>query len=218
MSADFLLALDQSTQATKAILFDAMGQPVCRVTEPHRQIYPEAGQVEHDPMEILANVRTAVAEVLRRSAVPRARLAALAITNQRETVLAWDAETGLPVHNALVWQDARGAALCAELAAAGHGDRVQARTGLRLDPFFSASKLAWIVRESPAARAALRAGRLMAGTMDTWLIWNLTGRRVFATDYSNASRTLLFDLHRLAWDPELLELFGLTGLRLPEVR
>jgi len=218
MSADFLLALDQSTQATKAILFDAMGQPVCRVTEPHRQIYPEAGQVEHDPMEILANVRTAVAEVLRLSAVPRARLAALAITNQRETVLAWDAETGLPVHNALVWQDARGAALCAELAAAGHGDRVQARTGLRLDPFFSASKLAWIVRESPAARAALQAGRLMAGTMDTWLIWNLTGRRVFATDYSNASRTLLFDLHRLAWDPELLELFGLTGLRLPEVR
>jgi len=217
-SDGYILAIDQSTQATKAILFDALGRPLCRVTEPHRQLYPAAGLVEHDPMEILAKVRAAAAEVLRRSAVPAAKVAALAITNQRETVLAWDEATGLPVHNALVWQDDRGAALCAELTAAGHAPAVRARTGLKLDPYFSASKLAWIVRESGPAREALRAGRLMAGTIDAWLIWNLTGRKVFATDYSNASRTLLFDIHRLQWDRELLDLFGLGGLRLPEAR
>ena len=218
MREGHVLAVDQSTQATKAILFDASGQPVRRVTLPHRQLYPAAGWVEHDPLEILDNVKAAVLEVLGASGIPASRVAALALTNQRETVLAWDAVTGLPVHNALVWQDGRGAALCAELAAAGHAGPVKALTGLQLDPYFSASKLAWIVRESPAAGTALRNGRLMAGTIDAWLVWNLTGRRVFATDYSNASRTLLFDLNRLAWSEDLLGLFGLRGLRLPEPR
>jgi glycerol kinase len=217
-SGEFILAIDQSTQATKAILFDRAGRPVGRATLAHEQIYPSPGWVEHDPLEILANVKAAVLQVLRDSAVPAAAVVCLAITNQRETVVAWDGETGLPVHNALVWQDQRGSGLCLELAAAGHAGRIQARTGLKLDPYFSASKLAWIVRECEPARAALAAGRLMAGTMDTWLIWNLTGRKVFATDYSNASRTLLFDLRKLAWDPELLELFGLGGLRLAEPR
>ena len=214
----YVLAVDQSTQASKAILFDALGRPVGRVTCPHEQIYPAAGRVEHDPMEILGNVKAALAEVVRQCAVPSARISALAITNQRETLVAWDARSGLPVHNALVWQDERGAGLCASLEAAGHGPAIKARTGIKLDPFFSASKLAWIVKESAAAREALQAGRLMAGTMDAWLIWNLTGRKVFACDYSNASRTMLFNIGKLAWDPDLIELFGLNGVRLPEAR
>jgi glycerol kinase len=217
-SHEYMLAVDQSTQATKAILFDRSGQPVHRVTLPHQQLYPAAGWVEHDPMEILANVHAAVIEVLRVGAVPVSQVAGLAITNQRETVLAWDAVSGLPVHNALVWQDGRGADGCAELVAAGYAGLVRSLTGLPLDPYFSASKLAWIVRECPAAGDALRAGRLMAGTIDTWLIWNLTGRKVFATDYSNASRTMLFDIGRLAWSEDLLGLFGLRGVRLPEPR
>ena len=214
----YVLAVDQSTQASKAVLFDGLARPVGRVTVPHEQIYPAAGRVEHDPMEILANVTAGLAEVVRQCAVPFRKIRALAITNQRETILAWDARTGLPVHNALVWQDERGTGLCEALEAAGHGPAIKARTGIKLDPFFSASKLAWIVKESQAAREALRAGRLMAGTIDAWLIWNLTGRKVFACDYSNASRTMLFNIGKLAWDPDLIELFGLKGIRLPEPR
>jgi glycerol kinase len=214
----YVLAVDQSTQASKVVLFDALGAPVCRVTKPHQQIYPAAGRVEHDPMEILANVRQGIVEAVRQSGVPASAVKALALTNQRETVLAWDGETGRPVHNALVWQDERGHELCEELEAAGHGPLIKQATGIKLDPFFSASKLAWIVRESTAARTALRRGSLMAGTVDSWLVWNLTGRKVFATDYSNASRTMLFNIGKLAWDPRLIELFGLAGVRLPEPR
>jgi glycerol kinase len=213
-----LLSIDQSTQATKAIIFDSSGMPVRRVTIPHGQLYPAEGRVEHDPMEILEKARAALEAVMRESSTPAARIACLSVTNQRETVLAWDSETGLPVHNALVWQDGRGAGLCEALAAEGLAGMIKERTGLKLDPYFSASKLAWIVKESDSAKAALRAGRLMAGTIDSWLIWNLTGRKVFATDYSNASRTMLFDIHKLEWDEDLLELFGLRGLRLPEPR
>jgi len=214
----YIVAVDQSTQATKALLFDARGAPKHRVTRPHAQIYPGAGLVEHDPLEILANVESAISELVERGGAPASSIAALSITNQRETVMAWDSETGEPVCNALVWQDSRGAALCERLVAEGLGPKVKASTGLKLDPYFSASKLAWIVRESEAASSALAAGRLMAGTVDSWLVWNLTGREVFATDYSNASRTMLFDVHRLRWDGELLRAFGLEGVRLPEVR
>ncbi|MDP3179944.1 MAG: FGGY family carbohydrate kinase, partial [Spirochaetaceae bacterium] len=192
-----IIAVDQSTQATKAVVFDSSGKPVCRATLPHEQIYPAAGLVEHDPMEILDKVQAAIEAALGESSTPSSAIACLSITNQRETILAWDSETGIPVHNALVWQDERGAGLCASLAAEGHGGLIRERTGLKLDPYFSASKLAWIVRESEAARSALRAGRLMAGTIDSWLIWNLTGRKVFATDYSNASRTMLFNIRTL---------------------
>jgi len=217
-SGEYILAVDQSTQASKAILFDALGSPVCRVTKPHEQIYPAAGWVEHDPMEILANVQAGIVEVQRQSGVSASAIRALAITNQRETILACDGETGRPVHNALVWQDERGTELCQTLEAAGFGPKIKQATGIKLDPFFSASKLAWIVQESAAARAALHRGSLMAGTMDSWLIWNLTGRRVFANDYSNASRTMLFNIDQLVWDQELLELFGLSGIQLPEPR
>jgi glycerol kinase len=216
--SQYIVAIDQSTQATKAVLFDLAGMPLCRITRPHGQIYPSAGLVEHDPEEILENVKAAILELVQKSQVPPASLALLSITNQRETVMAWDRETGRPVHNALVWQDGRGAALCERLAGQGCGALVKEKTGLKLDPYFSASKLAWIARESPEAKAALEAGRLMAGTMDAWLIWNLSGRRVFATDYSNASRTMLFNVKTLSWDEELLELFGLKGILLPEPR
>jgi glycerol kinase len=167
---------------------------------------------------VLANVRKAIVQLVGESGVPVSSLTALCITNQRETIVAWDRASGQPVHNALVWQDCRGAELCSRLAAEGHEKAIRQKTGLKLDPYFSASKLAWIARESPEARDALASGNLMAGTMDSWLVWNLTARKVFATDYSNASRTMLFDIHALRWDEELLALFGLNGILMPEAR
>jgi glycerol kinase len=218
MSEAYLLAMDQSTQSTKAFLFDRKGGLVARTSRPHRQLYPAAGQVEHDPMEILHNTLDVLALVVREAGISPSKIVSLSITNQRETIVAWDRGTGAPVHNALVWQDERGSGICRELEACGAGPGIRASTGLKLDPYFSASKLSWLAKHSPAARKALAAGNLMAGTMDTWLIWNLTGRKVFATDYSNASRTMLFNIGTLAWDKELLQLFGLEGLNLPEPR
>lgn len=214
----YLVAVDQSTQATKALLIDSSGRPLHRVTLGHEQIYPGAGLVEHDPEEVLANVRKAIVQLVGESGVPLQALAGLCVTNQRETIVAWDRVGGQSVHNALVWQDCRGAELCARLASEGHEEAIRRKTGLKLDPYFSASKLSWIVHESSAAREALARGDLMAGTMDSWLLWNLTDRKVFATDYSNASRTMLFDIHTLAWDRELLSLFGLKGILMPEAR
>ena len=173
MAGRFLLALDQSTQSTKAFVLDASGAIVAKAARPHRQYYPEAGRVEHDPTEILANARAALAEAVESAGIDPADIAALCVTNQRETIVAWDAETGRPLHNALVWQDDRGAPLCAELEARGYGPLVRGRTGLAIDPYYSASKLAWLARNSEPVRASLASGRLMAGTMDSWLIWNL---------------------------------------------
>jgi glycerol kinase len=218
MADSLILSVDQSTQATKAFLFDRAGRLVARCAKPHSQIYPEAGFVEHDPEELFANTCAVIVQLLAESGTAPGEVALLALTNQRETIVAWDAETGKPLHNALVWQDERGAGICGELAARGSGPLVRARTGLMLDSYFSASKLAWLVRHSPSVRSALASGRLMAGTVDSWLIWKLTKGRTFATDYSNASRTLLFDIGKLAWDEELLALFGLEGILLPEAR
>ncbi len=222
-----ILAVDQSTSGTKALAFDAEGRRLGRVTIAHEQFYPAPGLVEHDPEEILAATRRAVAELVAALRIDPADIAALALTNQRETVVAWDAQTGRPLHRALVWQDARGRGICEELAArkdchsgknAGLGQRVKDITGLPLDPMFSASKLAWLVANDADAKACLDSGRLMAGTIDSWLIWKLTGKEVFACDLSNASRTMLLDIHRLSWSAEILELFGLSGIRLPEPR
>jgi glycerol kinase len=218
MAGSLILSVDQSTQATKAFLFDKAGRLVARSSKPHAQIYPEAGFVEHDPEELFANTCAVLVQLLAESGTAPEEIAILSLTNQRETIVAWDAETGKPLHNALVWQDERGANICRELAAQGSGSLVRERTGLMLDSYFSASKLAWLVWHSPAARSALAEGRLMAGTVDAWLVWKLTQGRTFATDYSNASRTLLFDVGRLAWDEELLALFGLEGILLPEAR
>ena len=214
----YLLAIDQSTQSTKAFVFDRKGEILAKTSRPHRQIYPAGGLVEHDPIEILRNTLDGIAAVVREAGIAPSELVSLSITNQRETIVAWDRVSGLPVHNALVWQDERGGGICRELEARGAAHGLRARTGLKLDPYFSASKLSWLARHCPAAREALAAGRLMAGTIDAWLIWNLTGRKVFATDYSNASRTMLFNIGELAWDKELLRLFGLEGLILPEPR
>ncbi|HEY9054828.1 MAG TPA: glycerol kinase GlpK [Rectinemataceae bacterium] len=226
MGGPCVLAVDQSTQSTKAFVFDAQGRTVAKASKPHRQIYPQAGYVEHDPEEIFANFLETCTLALDQAHM-EARVEApqafppdpicLSMTNQRETVVAWDIETGEPLHNALVWQDTRGTPICRELESSGAGALVRERTGLLLDPYFSASKLAWLVRNSPRVAHALSSGRLAAGTVDSWIIWRLTGGKSFVTDYSNASRTMLFDLRRLEWDEELLEIFGLSGLHLPRV-
>lgn len=218
MSDRYVVAVDQSSSATKAFLFGSDGRPVASVGLPHEQRYPRPGWVEHDPMEILANTRAAIERLVRESGAPKEALAALAITNQRETVVAWDEKSGEPVYKALVWQDERGAPYCDKVRASGALPELRRKTGLVADTNFSAGKLAWLVENVDAARSSLRAGTLMCGTIDAWLIWKLTGGETFATDWSNASRTLLFDIGKLAWDEGLLGLFGLEGIRLPEPR
>jgi glycerol kinase len=215
MKREYLVAVDQSTSATKAFLFGLDGRPLRSVGIAHAQSYPRPGWVEHDPKAILNNVREAVVRVVRESGVDTAAIVALGITNQREMVVAWDAVSGEPVHDALVWQDERGAPYCDRIKREGAAPELRRKTGLVPDTNFPAGKLAWLVDHVEEARAALRNGRLMCGTIDAWLVWNLTGRKVFATDCSNASRTLLFDIAGLEWDEGLLGLFGLEGALLP---
>ncbi len=215
MSGRNVVAVDQSSSGTKAFVYGAEGRPIASVGIAHEQLYPRPGWVEHDPIAILENVREAVARVVRESGVAPSSIAALGLANQRETVVAWDSATGLPLYNALVWQDERGSPYCDRIKEGGSEALVRSRTGLVPDTNFSAGKLAWLVENVEAARAALRSGTLMCGTIDAWLVWNLSGRRIFATDYSNASRTLLFDIAKLDWDRELLGLFGLEGALLP---
>ncbi len=221
-----ILAVDQSTSGTKALAFDTLGRRLGRVTIAHEQFYPAPGLVEHDANEILAATCSAVTELVAALGIGGDEIAALALTNQRETIVAWDALTGEPVHRALVWQDSRGRGICERLAGKNSvsdtenftARRVKDITGLPLDPMFSASKLAWLVANDGRAKSCLAAGRLMAGTIDSWLIWKLTGGAVFATDLSNASRTMLFDIHSLSWSEELLGMFGLSGIILPDPR
>jgi glycerol kinase len=211
-----ILALDQGTTSTRAILFDSGGRPLASHAVPLRQVYPENGWVEHDGRDIWQAALAACRAVLRGVAV--ADVAAIGITNQRETSLIWDRQTGEPLHNAIVWQDRRTAARCAALKRAGWERKVTARTGLLLDPYFSATKLEWLLKHVKGARALAAAGRLAFGTIDTWLIWNLTRGRVHATDTTNASRTMLLNLGTLAWDTSLLKLFNVPRSVLPEVR
>lgn len=212
------LALDQSTSATKALLFDAERRALDREARDHRQHYPQPGWVEHDAEEIWQNTLTVLSTLLARHAPRRGEIAALSITNQRETIVVFDRASGRPLHRAIVWQCRRGDAYCAEHAAAGHGPLVHARTGLKLDAYFSASKLQWIVRHHPDLRARLADGSALIGTIDTYLIYRLTAGAVFATDHTNASRTLLFDITRLCWDDELCALWEVPAKALPEVR
>ena len=217
MDNSYIIALDQSTSATKACLFDGDGSIVGRVTIEHQQYYPRAGWVEHDGLEIVNNSRLAISKLVSGGSVKPDDIAALAITNQRETVIAWDSKTGVPVYRALVWQDERGTDACRRLLQDGIGKEIQRRTGLIVDTYFSASKLQWIVENVPDCRQAADAGTLMAGTIDTWLIWNLTDRRVFVTDYSNASRTLLFNIETCQWDDTLRDIFNVRSVHLPDV-
>jgi glycerol kinase len=213
-----ILALDQSTSATKAVLFDARGQVLDKASRNHRQIYPQPGWVEHDAEEIWKNVLAVIGEISRRNRAKLNQLAALSITNQRETVLVFDRKTGKPLHNALVWQDRRGDAICAQLTKHGHGPKVLRKTGLKIDTYFSGSKIRWLAENKPAIADRLKVGDAVIGTIDAYLIHRLTGGKVFATDFTNASRTLFFDIGKLKWDAELCKLFKVSVNALPEVR
>jgi glycerol kinase len=214
--ADHVLAIDQGTTSTRAILFDNHARPVSAAQREHRQHYPRLGWVEHDPEEIWSNTLAVVREAL--SAIDPSRIAAIGITNQRETVVVWDRSTGEAIYPAVVWQDRRTAAECARLRADGAEQLIRERTGLLLDPYFSATKVAWILDHVPDARTRADRAELVCGTIDCFLLWRLTGGAVHATDATNAARTSLFDIHRQCWDPELCRMFRVPEALLPEVR
>ncbi|OKP70364.1 glycerol kinase [Paenibacillus sp. P3E] len=214
----FILVIDQSTSGTKALLVDHDGVVISRTSMEHKQHYPQPGWVEHDPLEIYENVIHTARFVLEQAGTTSSEIAVLTLTNQRETALVWDRTTGLPVYNAVVWQCQRTAESCSRLKAAGYEGTVRAKTGLMIDPYFSATKFRWILDHAAGAGELLEEGRLLAGTIDSWLIWKLTGGVNHVTDYSNASRTSLFNIRSLEWDEELSELFGVPISLLPEVK
>lgn len=213
-----VLALDQSTSATKALLFDQNGQILDQESRPHEQIYPQPGWVEHDAEAIYHNTLTVLTALVQRNGALLDTVACLSITNQRETVVVFDRETGKPLRPAIVWQCRRGEPVCHRLIAAGHEARVHALTGLKIDTYFPASKLTWLLENEPDVAAAIQDGSALIGTIDTYLLYRLTGGAVFATDATNASRTLLFDLQTLDWSDELCALFGVPRGSLAEVR
>ena len=213
-----LLAIDQGTTSTRAILFDGAGRVLASHQQELAQSYPAAGWVEQDPEEIWQTALTTARSTLETAKREGHGAAAIGITNQRETIVVWDRQTGLPIHPAIVWQDRRTATLCTRLRAEGAEPLVTSRTGLLLDPYFSATKLAWLLDHVEGARARAERGQLAAGTVDTFLLWRLTEGRMHATDATNASRTLLFDIHRQCWDEDMLRLFGIPAALLPDVR
>ncbi len=205
----YILSIDQSTQGTKALLFDEKGALLCRTDLPHKQIINEKGWVEHDPEEIYANTLQVVKNLVDKAGINKNEICALGISNQRETSVCWDKKTGKPLYNAIVWQCSRGAYICDELAKQGHADKVHEKTGIKLSPYFPAAKLAWIFQNVEGVKERAKAGEIAVGTIDSWLVYKLTGGKNFQTDYSNASRTQLFNINTLQWDKELIELFGL---------
>lgn len=215
--AGYVLGVDQSTQGTKALLFDEAGKLLHRADLPHRQIIDEKGWVEHDPEEIYRNTIGVIRLLVEQSGIDREKIRVLGISNQRETALAWDRATGQPVYNAVVWQCARGAAICDEIRKQGNAGIIRSRTGLPLSPYFSAAKLAWVLRHAEGAQARADRGELCCGTVDSWLVYRLTGKKEFRTDYSNASRTQLFNIRTLSWDSEVCGLFGIPLACLAEV-
>jgi glycerol kinase len=217
MAEPLLLALDQGTTSTRAILFDATGKPLCTAGRPLRQSYPADGWVEHDADEIYSSSVAVMREAVEKSGRPAADIAALGITNQRETVVIWDKRTGRPIAPAIVWQDRRTASDCAALREAGHEPRVTEITGLLLDPYFSGTKIAWLLDHVRGARQRAEAGELLCGTMDSWVIWKLTGGKSHVTDATNASRTLLYDIGAEAWSDEMLSMLKVPASLLPTV-
>jgi glycerol kinase len=214
----FILAIDQGTTSSRAILFDTSGEPQATSQRELPQIYPADGWVEHDAEEIWRATVAVVKGALDKAGAAAADVAAVGITNQRETTVLWERQTGKPIHNAIVWQDRRTALLCKALAAAGQGDAVQRKTGLLIDPYFSGTKVAWLLDNVAGARTAAEAGTLAFGTIDCFLLWRLTGGKVHATDATNASRTMLFNIHDQRWDEELLKLLRIPPSLLPEVK
>jgi glycerol kinase len=213
----FILALDQGTTSSRAILFDDAGAIAAMAQHEFQQFYPQQGWVEHDPTEILTSQMSCAVEALGKAGARPRDVAAIGITNQRETVIVWDRETGKPIHPAIVWQDRRTASLCETLEADRVGDDIGKRTGLVIDPYFSATKIKWILDNVPGARARAEKGGLAFGTVDSWLVWHLTSGKRHVTDVTNASRTLLYNIVKGEWDPELLRLFGVPESVLPEV-
>ena len=213
----YIMALDQGTTSSRAIIFDKDGGIVSLVQREFPQIFPKEGWVEHNPMSIWSTQIAACTEALMKIGGSWDEISCIGITNQRETVVVWDRETGIPVYNAIVWQCRRTAEYCQSLKDAGYTDLIRNKTGLLLDPYFSASKIAWILDNVEGAREKAEAGKLCFGTIDTWLIWNLTDGKVHATDYSNASRTMLFNINTLEWDKELLDIFNIPCSMLPVV-
>ena len=213
-----MLALDQGTTSSRAIVFNKKGEIVAKGQKEFNQYYPKNGWVEHDPNEILFSELEAVIEVFRSGKIDPSEIAAIGITNQRETTIVWDKETGKPVYNAIVWQCRRTADYCEELKAQGLGDYIKDTTGLLIDAYFSGTKIKWILDNVEGARERAEKGELLFGTVDTWLIWNLTAGKVHVTDYSNACRTMLFDIDKLQWDPYLCEKLGIPMNMLPEVK
>jgi glycerol kinase len=214
----YVLALDQGTTSSRAIVFDEHGQPRAVAQKEFRQFFPQPGWVEHDPEEIWRSQVACARGALKKAKLAPGMLAAVGITNQRETTVAWDRKTGTPVHRAIVWQDRRTAARCEVLKKEGLAPMVAAKTGLVIDPYFSATKLSWLLEAIPGLRARAERGEIAFGTIDTWLAWKLSGGALHVTDPSNASRTMLYDIHRDAWDDELLRVFRVPRAMLPEVR
>ncbi|MBN2130899.1 MAG: glycerol kinase GlpK [Sedimentisphaerales bacterium] len=216
--ATYILALDQGTTSSRALVVDREGN-ICAVAQKEfQQIFPASGWVEHDPNEIWSSQAGVAAEAMAKLNINGEQIAAIGITNQRETAIVWDRRTGQPIHNAIVWQDRRTSAFCDELKRDGHAEMIRQKTGLVIDAYFSATKVRWILDHVEGARQRAEAGELAFGTVDSWLVWKLTNGRVHATDMSNASRTLLFNIHQQKWDDELCALFGVPASMLPEVK
>lgn len=214
----YILSLDQGTTSSRAILFNESGEMMSSAQKEFKQYYPNPGWVEHDPMEIWNTQLEVARAAIEKLGISAENVAAIGITNQRETTILWDKRNGKPVHNAIVWQCRRTAPTCDSLKEAGWADKIREKTGLLIDAYFSATKIRWVLQNVPEAKELAKSGNLLFGTIDTWLIWNLTGGQVHATDYSNASRTMLFNIHTLEWDKEILELLEIPASILPEVR
>ncbi len=218
MVSSFVLALDQGTTSSRAILFDNSGSITAVAQKEFKQIYPQPGWVEHDPNEIWSSQYSVLAEVMARTGIKTNQVAAIGITNQRETSIVWDRHSGEPVYNAIVWQDRRTAKFCDELNAGGHADFIRKKTGLVIDAYFSASKIKWILDNVSGARQKAENGDLVFGTVDSWLTWKLTGGKIHITDVTNASRTMLMNIETCEWDEDLLKFFNIPASMLPEIR
>lgn len=214
----YVLALDQGTTSSRAMLFNHNGNVIAMSQKPIEQHFPRPGWVEHDPSEIWYSQSSVAAEVIAKGNLTGLDIACIGITNQRETTIIWDRETSIPVYRAIVWQDRRTADICKELQENGYGDMIREKTGLIIDAYFSATKIKWILDNVEGARERAEKGKLCFGTVDSWLVWKFTQGKVHVTDVSNASRTMLFNIHTLQWDKELLELFHIPESLLPEVK
>lgn len=214
----YILSLDQGTTSSRAIIFDHSGEIVAIAQKEFTQIYPQAGWVEHNPSEIWSTQLAVATEVIAKASLNAKDIDAIGITNQRETTVVWDRNTGKPIHNAIVWQDRRTSSYCNEIKKQGFAKKIQDKTGLIIDSYFSATKVKWMLENVDGAREKADKGELAFGTIDSWLIWNLTAGKVHVTDVSNASRTMIYNIHELSWDQELLDLFGIPSSMLPEVK